>query len=480
MTGAPSSSLDDHSLSTSSHSQPSGSRSASSINPFPDDEFNVDVEPDVPVNLPLPLPPSPKLPPKRVRFFTWKKQAGQPEPLPEGPGPLAETEATTEPNEQASTPIILRVPRVFRTIANAFNLSRLYRHRPTRVPDADATFADMLSDRVRAHRTPRQKRTIADIISPYPNLSAFKLGNWFATERTLNQSSRKRLLDDVFFGPGPDFSLRDLEDVNWEALDRTIVEDAGGAVEGNGWRNTTVYIDVPTGKKLTKATRLNHKKKVAAARREHALDSDSSQSDYAPEELRTFMRFPVHGFHHRSLTHIIKEVWSAEESRDFHHHPFEHYWHPPWEGATPERVYSELYTAQAFLDADQALQNSPLEPGCDLPRVIAPLMIWSDATQVSQFGQAKLWPGYVFSGSQSKYDRARPSCGGAHHFAYFPSVRVSSFLHTRLFGTHRLFYALNSYLTLLTTSFAHTLRVPPVLFSRTAVENSSMDAGVPY
>lgn len=129
------------------------------------------------------------------------------------------------------------------------------------------------------------------------------------------------------------------------------------------------------------------------------------------------------GVHYRSLVHTIEETFSSEQAKAFHWHPFEEHWQPPWDGATLERIHGELFTSKAFLDADRELQNSPPEPGCTLPRVIAAMMSWSDATHVAQFGQAKLWPLYELFGNQSKYDRARPSMRAAHHAAYFPSVR---------------------------------------------------------
>ena len=68
------------------------------------------------------------------------------------------------------------------------------------------------------------------------------------------------------------------------------------------------------------------------------------------------------------------------------------------------------------------LQNSPLEPGCDLPRDIVALMLWSDATVVSQFGGRKVWPVYMYYDCQSKHTRARPIAHAAHHIAYFVPV----------------------------------------------------------
>ena len=49
-------------------------------------------------------------------------------------------------------------------------------------------------------------------------------------------------------------------------------------------------------------------------------------------------------------------------------------------------------------------------------------MLWSDATHLTNFGTAKLWPIYLFFGNLSKYVRSRPSSGACNHLTYIPSV----------------------------------------------------------
>lgn len=55
--------------------------------------------------------------------------------------------------------------------------------------------------------------------------------------------------------------------------------------------------------------------------------------------------------------------------------------------------------------------------------VTVPIIIYSDATLLANFGDASLWPGYLFSGLISEYVRLVPSSLSAQHFVYFPSVR---------------------------------------------------------
>ncbi len=107
-------------------------------------------------------------------------------------------------------------------------------------------------------------------------------------------------------------------------------------------------------------------------------------------------------------------------SKDFHWHGFEEHWQPLDPNMPSEQVYGELYTSEAFLKAERELLSAVADD--DLPRVIAAFMFWSDATHVAQFGQAKMWPIYLFFGNLSKYLCCRPSSNSAHHVAFLPSV----------------------------------------------------------
>jgi hypothetical protein len=49
-------------------------------------------------------------------------------------------------------------------------------------------------------------------------------------------------------------------------------------------------------------------------------------------------------------------------------------------------------------------------------------MLWSFATHVAQFGQAKLWLIYLYLGNLSKYAHCKPSEHAGHQAAYLPAV----------------------------------------------------------
>jgi hypothetical protein len=65
-------------------------------------------------------------------------------------------------------------------------------------------------------------------------------------------------------------------------------------------------------------------------------------------------------------------------------------------------------------------------------------MFWSDATQLTLFGTAKLWPTYMYFSNESKYRRCKPSLHLSNHVAYFEMVRLLTLLdllHTQRFVT---------------------------------------------
>ena len=88
-------------------------------------------------------------------------------------------------------------------------------------------------------------------------------------------------------------------------------------------------------------------------------------------------------------------------------------------------MYGELYSSQAWIDEDWKIQFISVpedDPDKDIPRVVAAMLIASDATKLGQFGTSKAWPVYFFFGNQSKYKHGKPKAYAAHHIAYLPSV----------------------------------------------------------
>ncbi len=157
----------------------------------------------------------------------------------------------------------------------------------------------------------------------------------------------------------------------------------------NRWKQSSVYIRLPCEKVLQK-------------------------EDTAPT-------LEVPGVYHRSLIEVITTALQDAAAKTFHFTPFSLFWQQ-FSESTPERVYSEIYNSDSFLEEDEKVKKLPPEPGHQYEHAIAALMVASDSTHLGQFGAAALWPIYTFFGNQSKYDRAKPTQFAAHHTAYIPSV----------------------------------------------------------
>ena len=103
-----------------------------------------------------------------------------------------------------------------------------------------------------------------------------------------------------------------------------------------------------------------------------------------------------------------------------HLEPYELFWKA--NSAEPVRVHGGVYTSPAFIEAHDALQLSPPEPGCARQRIVIALMFSSDGTHLTEYGDAYLHPLYAELGNESKDRRSKQSNGCFEHIAYFESV----------------------------------------------------------
>jgi hypothetical protein len=255
-------------------------------------------------------------------------------------------------------------------------------------------------------RTGRTDSETPPAYGPYPNRSSFLLGDWY-WNRSIQKSQQdfKALLDIV---AANDFRPGDVQRTGWHKINAQLANGECDIEEwideDAGWKETPVTISVPF---------------------HHRSDTPGVQ------------KYSVANLHHRSLVSIIREKISNPSAHPyFHFEPYELHWRPD-DNHESIRVHGELYTSPTFVDAHNALQASPREPNCDLERVVVALMFWSDSTQLTNFGNAKLWPLYMFFGNDSKYRRGKPSSNCCEHVAYFESVR-----HCRLGYDRELTYSL--------------------------------------
>src|ERR1700678_2755446 len=135
--------------------------------------------------------------------------------------------------------------------------------------------------------------------------------------------------------------------------------------------------------------------------------------------------YNVEGLYHRKPLNIIRDAFQESLAADFHIAPYKEYWQPR-PNCPPERIYSELYHTDAFVDEHERIRAQP-HPECQLETAIAAIMLWSDSTHLTNFGNASLWPIYLYLGNLSKYTRTKPTAFAAHHLAYIPKVITQYF-----------------------------------------------------
>ena len=340
-----------------------------------------------PVRFRDPLPQSPAhLPPPRAPYDSLSAPGAE--------SSSTACETNTVPST-TSTTWYRRLQHVFTTRINVFGLFRRYRAAklPSHDPEEHNSLAQ-LSDIPSSHHD-----RVDTSFHPYPNRNSFRLGDWYWNGgMQKSQSGFKELI--AIIGD-PDFRPADVQNVKWNNINDILIKDdqEEWLDEDAGWTRTPVTISVP----------------YQARRGVPLLHGDGPKD------------FEIGHLYHRSLVSVIREKLSnPADHPHFHYEPFELNWQPQARNSGPEvRTYGELYTSPAFADAHRELQEMAPEPGCDLQRVVVALMFWSDATQLTSFSDAQLWPLYLFFGNESKYRRSRPSSNLCEHIAYFQKVRVS-------------------------------------------------------
>jgi Plavaka transposase len=230
-------------------------------------------------------------------------------------------------------------------------------------------------------------------VSPYPNHSSFALGEWYWSDGV--QKSKKSFKNLINILTDPNFRPHDLVDTKWDLIDHQLGSDNDAMwvneEQDAAWERIPVTFLVPF----------------------HRFTTHPGAQEYT-----------VPGFFHRSVVSILKEkLVNDDDFRHFHLEPYELRWQR--NDGNSVRVHGELYNSPAFIEAHNKLQNSPKEPDCDLPRIVVGLMFASDSTHLTSFGNAKIWPLYLFFGNESKYRRGKPTLHLCNHVAYF--LKVSNY-----------------------------------------------------
>jgi hypothetical protein len=232
------------------------------------------------------------------------------------------------------------------------------------------------------------------IYSPFRNMSIFRVMSWFYSSSGVKSLSElNSLVKDVILAP--DFKTEDFIGFNAKKEHKLMDSYRNSSTEpstftfDDSWIKGSVEIPLP-------------------------CDGVEQSEAEAP-------RFIVEVYY-RKLLDVIKAALAEPSAEQFHTSPFRAFWQPGPDEAE-ERIYSEIYTGERwneeFAKIHEANQQGPHR---NLEALLVALMIWSDATLLAQFGNAQLWPIYLYIGNQSKYSRAKPSSFAAHHVAYMPKV----------------------------------------------------------
>ena len=220
--------------------------------------------------------------------------------------------------------------------------------------------------------------------------------NWFYDDSTQKSlQGLDRLVHDVILAD--DFDADDLHQFNahheTKRMDDAPKDPTSSFFAADGWHTTSISIRLP-------------------------CEKVKQPEDQAPQ-------FQVQGLHYRKITEVVKSAFEEPAAETYHTTPYKLFWQPD-RTRPPERVITELYTADAMLEEHARIKSDPPKvPGCNLETVVAGIMLWSDSTHLALFGNAALWPIYLFVGNQSKYARAKPSAFAAHHLAYIPKVSLT-------------------------------------------------------
>ena len=352
-----------------------------------------------------------------------------PQPTPSSPQPAAAEPAYTGTQRSSHSRSPSPVPtEVVATEANHFGVFRRYPVAPRREPAEETSLYEMCDHTFiqRARRKPPGGavrgfgRVIAERVRsqaltstqrpptaqsrpwyfPFLNPSSFLLMEWQYTGSNLKSNGEmQRLVDEVLLSEH--FHPQDLR--GFDVSRETARLDNIDALDG--WHRVSLSIPVPKAK----------------------VKYPSEQD--APH-------FVIEDVYHRKLLDVIKEAAADEDATTYNWIPYELTWNRPLDDdhqgtptTEPVRLYSDVVNSQEALDEYARIRDWAKQHCNDPPEVeigLVPILIWSDSTQLANFGNASMWPIYVFFGFVSKYIRARPNSLSAHHLAYVPKVRTNA------------------------------------------------------
>ena len=353
--------------------------------------------------LPNPPPPPPLPPiltasgrPYRQRRLPRRFTDNLPEALAPAPVPYE-----SQPEAGVAGParrVLLIVQDRLVTTANSFGVWRDYPRRPTIDPDGSLSLEELSNSHRVATNSPESSPANPPTSSPdserpfyWPcqNATIWRVMAWLNNGKTAKSEAEATAFVETVIHAS-DFNKDDLIGFNAHRENQRLDKALSRAALKSQFTNSSVDILVPSGDP-----------KVPAK------------------------PFSVPGLLHRKLTSVIIDAFNDPLSHLLHLSPFKLFHHNPLT-KKEERIFGELYTSDSFLAEHEEIQRHGKLPsddlGCQREKVVAALMVSSDATHLTDFGNAKAWPFYLMLGNLSKYFRSLPNSGALHHLAYIPSV----------------------------------------------------------
>lgn len=107
-------------------------------------------------------------------------------------------------------------------------------------------------------------------------------------------------------------------------------------------------------------------------------------------------KITVNGIRHCDLMDIIINTFENDAFLSFHMTPFTQKWKPNLTEDKVMIVYSEAYLSPMILDTYTEINSLPRAANDNLKCVVAPIMLWSDSTHLTSFGDVSMWPFYFF------------------------------------------------------------------------------------
>ncbi|KAG2158533.1 uncharacterized protein EDB93DRAFT_1076521 [Suillus bovinus] len=295
--------------------------------------------------------------------------------------------------------VLLTLRDTLQTAYNSVSLCRLYPRHPSFEPD-HVILSSLLartSPMVSQLEGSDDQQKVSPPPYPFPNMTVHRLMSWMNSgSALLSEIKVSHLVKDVILAE--DFDPKHLENFSMKRSLRELDRDENGkkVTFPDDWIETDITINIPTKSK--------------------------------EDGLQPYM---IPGFHYCPLVEVICAAFADVQARVFHLLPSKRLWKDPLDDHE-ERIFDELYTSDAWLEAQDHIKKLPREHGCSLERIIAGMMLFSDTTHLANFGTAKAWPLYLYFGNLTKYARSSPKSGACHLAGFLLSVSFPCIQHTRL------------------------------------------------